>query len=328
MNQGYGGAAFQYNTGLGFGQFPGTPHSSYPPAAPAAIAVSPPHTVKPPWVDELFDKLGKMDQKLCKLDVIEKKLEGVISRVDSMESEVKVLRETTGNTEEAVTFQGHRFDEVEKRMDKQSKKIEDLSKQIKEVSKGSCDNDLQQLREKVLDVQSRSMRDNLVFVGVKEESTEDTHQVLQTFMADEMKIDKHLDFVRVHRMGAPRSDRERETRPRPIVAKFAYYKDRDLVRQTAFEGLKGTRLFVNEQFPKEIEDRRKRLYPVRRTAYQAGGKTVLTVDKLYINGQLYIHRKPVHSSRSELLRRTHKFEDLFKPRTATQGATAPTMDTE
>ena len=44
----------------------------------------------------------------------------------------------------------------------------------------------------------------------------------------------------------------------PIVCRFKNFKDREVVRKAARE-LKGTRYGVSEQFPKEINDRRKLL---------------------------------------------------------------------
>ena len=55
-------------------------------------------------------------------------------------------------------------------------------------------------------------------------------------------------------------------RPRNIVAKFSYFKDREYIRINAVRKLHGTRIWVNEQFPPEIENNRKKLYPVMRQA--------------------------------------------------------------
>ena len=56
---------------------------------------------------------------------------------------------------------------------------------------------------------------------------------------------------------------------RPIVAKFSSFKEREVVRK-ATPTLRGQRLGVAEQFPKEIADRRKALFPVMRAAKAAG----------------------------------------------------------
>ena len=68
--------------------------------------------------------------------------------------------------------------------------------------------DYNRLRDEVVYLQSQSMRNNLTFSNIIEtntDGTEDTEQVLRTFLEDKMKIAKDLidrmSFERVHRMG-------------------------------------------------------------------------------------------------------------------------------
>ena len=76
-------------------------------------------------------------------------------------------------------------------------------------------------------------------------------------------ISYHISFERVHRIGKANEFNER---PRNIVAKFSYFKDREYIRINAARKLHGTRIWVNEHFPPEIENNRKKLYPVMRQA--------------------------------------------------------------
>ena len=94
------------------------------------------------------------------------------------------------------------------------------------------------------------------------------------------------------------------------MAKFSEYKDRETVRKSAYTYLKKTKFYINEQFPKEIENRRKQLYPVRREAAKSGDKVRLVVDKLYICDTLYEIGKPVPRSKSKILSRSHTAEEL------------------
>ncbi|KAJ8314005.1 hypothetical protein KUTeg_008566 [Tegillarca granosa] len=70
-------------------------------------------------------------------------------------------------------------------------------------------------------IQTRSMRDNLVFIGVDEQydsenRQEDTETVLKQFISSTLGIAETLEFERVHRFG-----RCAYNRPRSIVAKFS-----------------------------------------------------------------------------------------------------------
>ena len=51
--------------------------------------------------------------------------------------------------------------------------------------------------------------------------------------------------------------------------------------------LKGTNIGIAEQFPKEIADARKALYPVFKKAKKEGNMALLIKDKFFINGQRY-----------------------------------------
>lgn len=48
--------------------------------------------------------------------------------------------------------------------------------------------------------------------------------------------------------------------------------------------LKGTNIGIHEQFPEEIEAKRRELYPLMRKCRQENKKTVLVRDKLYVDG--------------------------------------------
>ena len=69
--------------------------------------------------------------------------------------------------------------------------------------------------------------------------------------------------------------------------------------------LKNTAYYVDEHFPREIEDKRRPLYTVKGIAKQAGDECSLVVDKLYINYELYHYGRPVKSSKSYVLRNVH-----------------------
>ncbi|CAG2191257.1 unnamed protein product [Mytilus edulis] len=73
---------------------------------------------------------------------------------------------------------------------------------------------------------------------------------------------------------------------RPIVARFTSRRDLEYVLKCAYR-LKGTDYGIKEQFPKEIELKRKELYPILKQAKKDNNKAVLVRDRLYINGELY-----------------------------------------
>lgn len=144
-----------------------------------------------------------------------------------------------------------------------------------------------QMRESILDLQARSMRDNLIFSGIPETPTDEPEKLVKDFMIRRLKLSpdtvSNITFHRVHRMGHKRVD---ATRPRPIVAKFEHFKQKELVQRQGRQ-LRGTDFGLNDQFPPEIVRRRKILLSIRKQKISEGKRAALSVDKLYIDGQLF-----------------------------------------
>ena len=160
---------------------------------------------------------------------------------------------------------------------------------------------LKQLIEKQMNIKDAL---NLVFYGIAEApqgETDNTESKLRDFLKHELELERpekidEIVFDRVHRLGRPRWNQHISSRP--IVAKFERYKDREFVRQNS-KTLNGKRdqYNIREQFPPEMEAKRKILYPVMRSYSRDPNNCVALVrDKLFINGELYIPPNPVGGS--------------------------------
>ena len=74
------------------------------------------------------------------------------------------------------------------------------------------------------------------------------------------------------------------------MAKFHYYKEREMIRSKSFEHadkLKTANIGIGTQCPKQIRDTRKPLYAIMEKEKAKGNTVKLLRDKLYINGKLY-----------------------------------------
>ena len=71
------------------------------------------------------------------------------------------------------------------------------------------------------------------------------------------------------------------------MAKFNFYQDKELIKHKCAEKLQNSKLAVGDQFPKEIQQRRRTLVPVMKTAQWNGHTAILSYDKLYVDGKLY-----------------------------------------
>ncbi|KAK6191073.1 hypothetical protein SNE40_002821 [Patella caerulea] len=136
------------------------------------------------------------------------------------------------------------------------------------------------------------MRDNLLFFGIEELPDENTENVIKEFIRDKLNIDENVikEFIRdklniddrisierCHRLGTKIRGKNRS-----IVAKFTYYKDREVVRAAAPANLKDTHYGIAEQHPAEIAIQRKALYPIYKKAKAEKRDAKLYYDKLYI----------------------------------------------
>ena len=117
-----------------------------------------------------------------------------------------------------------------------------------------------------------------------------TEVTLRRFSTDEMKIisadmDK-IKFDRVHRVGGGGSMRHR-----PIVAKFNPYLGKVIVLNHIPNLDKNKGYGINDQLPREHEERKKQLLPDYRKAKLNQQKVKWSMDKLIIDGEVTVAKR-------------------------------------
>jgi len=89
------------------------------------------------------------------------------------------------------------------------------------------------IEKKIIDVQARSMRDNLIFYNIPEsEAAEDRdgpEKLISNVIKEKLGTQEKVHFERVHRMGA-RRNADGSPKTRPIVAKFSSHKQKENVK--------------------------------------------------------------------------------------------------
>ncbi|XP_070581495.1 uncharacterized protein [Ptychodera flava] len=136
------------------------------------------------------------------------------------------------------------------------------------------------------DMKGRMKRDNLIFFNVDQasnETWEESENKVKAVISEQLGLNgEHFEFDRVHRLTNAKSH------PQPIIAKFARYKQRDLVLQRARSALKNSTLRISEDFSPKTRETRKKLGPFLKKAREEGKRAFLNYDKLKIDGTLYI----------------------------------------
>lgn len=162
--------------------------------------------------------------------------------------------------------------------------VEELQVEVGRLSKEN-----RALKEDILDMQCRSMKNNVIIMGLEEEKGETyvvTRNIVKDFMNKDLKMaEDELAKVAIeitHRIGQIKADGT----PRPVVVKFATFEHKLEVLAQGHK-LKGSHYSMFEQFPREIVDRRRVLVPIMKTHKARKAKTRLVVDKLYIDNQLF-----------------------------------------
>ena len=190
---------------------------------------------------------------------------------------------------------------MEMSLENQSQEVEDVKK-VNDELRDRClvlegrltraEKEVGDLKEEMLLQQARSMKDNLKFFNIPEEEDEECEETLRNFLKVEMKVNavnmNKIHFDRVHRIGAPQRQMTEDglQRHRPIVAKFNPYVGKSIVLQhiTKLDKKKG--FGVNDQLPREMDERKKQLLPLYKQAKDNKKNPKWSMDKVVVGGEV------------------------------------------
>jgi hypothetical protein len=220
----------------------------------------------------------------CRLECLETKMSIMDSIEKRMESFENYMRRLWLVNDERATKVDERVSRLEDKLEGSDIHVAGLAEKIQGLVK-----ERDTLREDVSYLQSQSMRNNLIFTSVPEaiengvETPEKTEEKLRQHLVSAFKLSEDMvtsiRFERVHRSpGSPTQGKIRN-----IVAKFTYFKDREMVRKL-WKELDGTAFNVFEQFPPDVIMKRRQLVPKMKEARRLGKRAYLAYDTLYIDG--------------------------------------------
>ena len=138
------------------------------------------------------------------------------------------------------------------------------------------------LFEKMDYVENQTRRNNLLIDGVSDSKSESWSEIeinVKKVISDHLKIDsKLIEIERSHRTGKY----DHAGRPRPIVVKLLRYKNKEEILKRA-KSLKGTNIFINEDFSENVRMKRKNLLPQLREERKKGNIAFLKYDQLVVH---------------------------------------------
>ncbi|MEW8548190.1 MAG: hypothetical protein AB2693_32200 [Candidatus Thiodiazotropha sp.] len=297
----------------------------------------------------LLERLESIDSKLKSLDNIERKLSNMCSQISNLdsrlsvnESSVKTLNSRVQDIEESRSFDSEyleKIKETERRfqreitlnkqmrtdLDKAAEEREKIKKDIIDLNAKATE-EREQMRNELTDLKGRSMRNNLLFYNFPEQNVDQKNEKCEEKIYEFCELELEMPNVRsdvkierAHRIGA-----FKRGKTRPIVAMFNNYKDKEEIKKIGFSKLTNSRFSVGDQFPKLVQDRRRKLMPVKKAAMREGKRAVFSYDKLYIDGELYEFPANDSGNRADIRNRRQTVEngDQYVYNTATSSGTS------
>ncbi|XP_049897457.1 uncharacterized protein LOC126388379 [Epinephelus moara] len=218
---------------------------------------------------DMFTALLQQQQDIFK-NFVKVILDSTNSRLDAITKEVQDLKSSIQFTQKDV-------DELKITQAKQSDHCNIIQTDIMKL----CES-LQVILDKQEYLEGQSRRNKIVIDGIPEapgESWADSEEKVKDMLKKKLQLQREIEVERAHRTGKPEAARER---PRSIVVKFLRFKDKAAVLQRA-KNLKGTKIFINEDYADAVRLKRKELIPKMKAAHEKGDIAYLRHDRLIIH---------------------------------------------
>ena len=201
------------------------------------------------------------------------------------------MSDTCNDLRKSLEFSQVKLTECRKDITEMQEEIDDLKRTVNVLQCDKRDLSLQckLLAESNIKTEIRLREQNLVFEGLKETHGETDNLLYRkvvdvlNYMAVFNGCGSKVPINRIHRTGPFIRDQ-----CRPVVCHFAKYDDVQLIMKNRMQ--LPHLVFVREDFPEEIENRRRVLRPIfnkARKSEKYRGKCRLMYDKLIIHGKAY-----------------------------------------
>ena len=215
---------------------------------------------QPEWFKvQVGDRLSKFEQQFSDM----------MSKIDDMKNSVEFACNTSKDAQERAVKVENTVIELQREND-------------------NLKSELGYLKNRVIQLESHGKRENLLFNGIKEnnskETWEDCEQAVKNIITETMGLNgQNMNFERTHRYGQKKAGKTR-----PIIVKFSSFKDREKVWASK-KKLSGSNYNVSEDFPIEIRNERKLLFPIVKVlkTHSSVTEVFIKVNKLFVNGKMY-----------------------------------------
>ncbi|KAL4236556.1 hypothetical protein ACF0H5_004941 [Mactra antiquata] len=248
---------------------PVLPMGQYNAASNISVFQSPVPSTPPEWARVLIEDVRHIKEFMPKIESLQQSINLINVRTTTAETKIKTLETKNAEASESLQFLGKEYEDQKKQLEKYKQQVNKLQNKCENLESIVQEHKLKEIKfqEKIWDLESRSMQNNLIFYGLDEpeppkngEAAEPDQckQLVRGLIADELHID-HTQMVieRVHRLGGATAKK-----PRPIVAKFHDFKEREQIRFKSYDEeskkrLKEKKYGVEMQTPQAYRDAKK-----------------------------------------------------------------------
>lgn len=155
--------------------------------------------------------------------------------------------------------------------------------------------------EKIDYLENYSRRENIIIHGMDQpsgkETWEECEEKVVNMLNKKCKMSKDLiKFERVHRVAKPNNGKQL------IIARCQSFKIRENIMKEKHL-LKGTEIFINEDFSKEVRAKRAKLRQHLNAAREEGKRAALSFDHLIIDGVNWV----LDDSTNSIIKKTSRF---------------------
>ena len=182
----------------------------------------------------------------------------------------------------------HQFTEREL-TEKMTKFDNDIRKKVTTLET-TLNEEIKHLKTKLIDMEDRSRRNNLRIDGLTEsnnESWDECEEKVQSVLINKLGL-KGVVIERAHR-GSKSASKARKDVPRTVVLKLLNFQDKVKIMKNC-KKLRNTGIYINEDFCKETNELRKKLWEDVKRLRQDGKYAVIQYNKIVTFYDVTIHK--------------------------------------
>ena len=200
------------------------------------------------------DRIKMLEEKMKMMEItFNSKLDALYKVIDQKDEVIGKLNRDIGELNKSYDFLSKETSDIKSSLNEHSDYTENSFR--------NTDKYLSAIKSKTVDLEDRSRRCNLVFYNFAEAShgTDENCESKVEDLIESFNIfphDEQIWIERAHRLG--KRTPECDTKPRPVIVKFAYYKQKQTI---IFNGakFKNTHINVSEDFSRETIEVHKKL---------------------------------------------------------------------